>query len=100
MDPQEKFRIKLIYFALAYSTIFFYLLIISILLYSLDTEVSSQIILSAFLVPAAFSVLFSTIIIKKNLETTMNLTRGLILLSIAHLPALLGLATAFILIDL
>jgi len=100
MDPKMRNTAKIIYFSQAYATFIIYLFVILMLVFSTSTNFGYQTILIAFLIPSAFSLFFSTQIIKKSLEHNLNVNATIVKLTFAHIPTLFGLIAAMILISL
>lgn len=100
MDPKMKNIAKIIYFSQAYATFVIYLIIIILLALTQATSFGYETILITFLIPSAFSLFFSTQIIKKSLENDLDVKATIVKLAFAHIPTLFGLFAAIILISL
>ncbi len=99
MTPEQKLAAKIIYFSIAYGTIFCYLVIVLLILAN-DLNSNYVIILLSFLIPAAFSIFFSTIILRKSLENESDVTLTIVKLAIAHVPTIFGLIAFFIQVNI
>ena len=100
MDPKMKYTLKIIYFSQAYATFIIYLIIVIMLALTKATSFGYETVLITFLIPSAFSLFFSTQIIKKSLEYDLDSKNTIVKLAFAHLPTLFGFIAAIILISL
>ena len=76
MTREQKLSAKLIYFSIAYGTNFSYLMIVLLMIFSNDLHSGSEIrLLLTFLIPAAFTVFFSTIILRRSLENESDVKK-------------------------
>ena len=87
---------RLIFYAVAYMTVFNYALIISLIAFSRTTFTDYTGLVLRFGIGAFISILFSILIIRNHRYLKKGFTSTLIKLAIAHVPTLIGLALSFI----
>ena len=94
----EALRKKIMYYTMGYFTPFVYLIVLVVLFF--DTDLSSnKDALTVFLIwgiPAVFSLISSIFIINRILENNVPFNKGVIRLSLPHIPMVLGFLGAII----
>lgn len=90
---------RLIFYAVAYMTIINYALVLALIAYYTDTFSNYTGLVLRFGIGAFLSIFFSILIIRDHKYSKKDFTSTLIKLTIAHVPALIGLALSFILIS-
>lgn len=87
---------RLIFYAVAYMTVFNYALILTLIAFNRDTFTDYTGLVLRFGIGALISIFFSILIIRNHRYLKKEFTSTLIKLSIAHIPVLIGLALSFI----
>jgi len=86
---------SLIFYAVAYMTIFNYGLILTLIALSRTTFTDYTDLVLRFGIGAVISIFFSILIIRSHRYLKKDFTSTLIKLAIAHVPTLIGLALSF-----
>jgi hypothetical protein len=87
---------SLIFYAVAYMTVFNYALILALIAFNRDTFTDYTGLVLRFGIGAVISIFFSILIIRNHRYLKKDFTSTLIKLAIAHVPTLIGLALSFI----
>lgn len=87
---------RLIFYAVAYMTVFNYALILTFIAFSRTTFTDYTGLVLRFGIGAIISIFFSIIIIRNHSYLERDFTSTLIKLAVAHVPTLIGLALSFI----
>lgn len=87
---------KLLYFSVGYMTNINYFIMILVLVFNLEFDRDPYMALIILGIPAAITIIASTIIIRNNLLKEEPRTKGLVKLGIAHSFTLVGLIGALI----
>ena len=90
---------SLIFYAVAYMTVFNYTLILALIAFNKTTFTDYSALVLRFGVGAFLSVFFSILIIRAHKYLKKDFSSTLIKLAIAHVPTLIGLALSFILLS-
>jgi hypothetical protein len=89
---------KLVMISASYVTIFWYAIILLLLISMQDNFTRTNDVIIGFGIGAIISVVSSTFIIRKALENQINFSYTLVKLAIAHIPAIIGLVYAYLII--
>ena len=87
---------SLIFYAVAYITVFNYAIILALIALSRTTFTDYTGLVLRFGIGAVISIFFSILIIRNHRYLKKDFTSTLIKLAIAHVPTLIGLALSFI----
>jgi len=90
---------RLIFYAVAYMTVFNYTLILVILAFNKTSFTDYTGLILRFGVGALLSIFFSILIIRNHKYFKKDFTSTLIKLAIAHVPTLIGLVLGYILLS-
>ncbi|QVK16897.1 hypothetical protein KHQ81_08260 [Mycoplasmatota bacterium] len=92
----ELIQKKILFYSAAYMTNVNYLIILILLSVYIEVDKDLYLTLTLWGVPALISILSSYFIIRKNILNNLSREHGILRITIAHVPSLLGLIVAFI----
>lgn len=87
---------RLIFYAVAYMTVFNYAVILTLIAFSRTTFTDYTGLVLRFGIGALISIFFSILTIRNHRYLKRDFTSTLIRLSIAHVPTLIGLVLSFL----